>query len=100
MLYGIACRRAFSVQLLRSQYIRIEATVEAFTALQRGLDGERRAMERIWKERETQIDRVLANAGMYGEVRGILGTTVPPVAALELEAVAGNRCEGEIFAIC
>ena len=30
---------------------RIEATVEAFTALQRGLDGERRAMERIWKER-------------------------------------------------
>jgi hypothetical protein len=45
---------------------RIEATVEAFTALQRGLDGERRSMERIWKE-------VLANtAGMYGEVRGIL----------------------------
>jgi hypothetical protein len=37
---------------------RIEATVEAFTALQRGLDGERRAMERIWKKREKQIDRV------------------------------------------
>jgi hypothetical protein len=70
---------------------RIEATVEAFTALQRGLDGERRAMERIWKEREKQIDRVLANtAGMYGEVRGILGTTVPPVPALELDAVAGR----------
>jgi hypothetical protein len=70
---------------------RIEATVEAFTALQRGLDGERRAMERIWKEREKQIDRVLANtAGMYGEVRGILGTSVPPVPALELDAVAGR----------
>jgi hypothetical protein len=70
---------------------RIEATVEAFTALQRGLDGERRAMERIWKEREKQIDRVLANtAGMYGEVRGILGHSVPPVAALELDAVAGR----------
>ncbi len=68
---------------------RIEATVEAFTALQRGLDGERRAMERIWKEREKQIDRVLANtAGMYGEVRGILGTSVPPVPALELDAAA------------
>ena len=38
---------------------RIEVTVEAFTALQRGLDGERRAMERIWKEREKQIERVL-----------------------------------------
>ena len=68
---------------------RIEATVEAFTALQRGLDGERRAMERIWKEREKQIERVLANtAGMYGEVRGILGSTLLPVPALELVAVA------------
>jgi Uncharacterized protein conserved in bacteria (DUF2130) len=65
---------------------RIEATVEAFTALRRGLDGERRAMERIWKEREKQIDRVLANtAGMYGEVRGILGASEPPVPALELD---------------
>lgn len=70
---------------------RIEATVEAFTALQRGLDGERRAMERIWKEREKQIDRVLANtAGMYGEVRGILGATLPAVPALELDAIAGQ----------
>ncbi|MBV8090706.1 MAG: DUF2130 domain-containing protein [Alphaproteobacteria bacterium] len=70
---------------------RIEATVEAFTALQRGLDGERRAMERIWKEREKQIDRVLANTvGMYGEVRGILGSTLPPVPALELDTIAGQ----------
>jgi hypothetical protein len=36
-------------------------------------------MERIWNERGKQIDRVLANtAGMYGEVRGIVGSTVPP----------------------
>ena len=70
---------------------RIEATAEAFTALQRGLDGERGAMERIWKEREKQIDRVLANtAGKYGEVRGILGHSVPPVPALELDVVAGR----------
>jgi hypothetical protein len=70
---------------------RIEAMVEAFTALQRGLDGERRAMERIWKEREKQIERVLANtAGMYGEVRGIVGSSVPSVPALELDAIAGR----------
>jgi hypothetical protein len=50
---------------------RIEATVEAFTARQRGLDGECWAMQRIWREREKQIERVLANTGgMYGEVRG------------------------------
>ena len=69
---------------------RIEATVEAFTALQSGLNRERVAMERIWKEREKQIERVLANtAGMYGEVRGIVGSSLPGVPALELEAVAG-----------
>jgi hypothetical protein len=73
---------------------RIEATVEAFTALQTGLNRERTAMERIWKEREKQIERVLANtAGMYGEVRGIVGSSLPVVPALELEAVAG-RLEG------
>jgi hypothetical protein len=64
---------------------RIEAMVEAFTALQSELKRERRAMERIWSEREKQIERVITNtAGMYGEVRGILGSTVPPVPALRL----------------
>jgi hypothetical protein len=38
-----------------------------------------------------QIDRVLANtAGMYGEVRGIVGSTVPPVPALELDGMTGR----------
>jgi hypothetical protein len=69
---------------------RIEATVEAFTALQSGLCRERTAMERIWKEREKQIERVLANTvGLYGEVRGILGSSLAPVPALELETAAG-----------
>jgi hypothetical protein len=69
---------------------RIEAMVEAFAALQSGLNRERTAMERIWKEREKQIERVLANtAGLYGEVRGIIGSSVPPLPALELGAVAG-----------
>ena len=47
-------------------------------------------MERLWKEREKQIERVLANtAGMYGEVRGLVGSSLPAVSALELEAAAG-----------
>jgi hypothetical protein len=73
---------------------RIAAMVEAFTALQSGLHREQAAMERIWKERAKQIERVLLNtAGMYGEVRGMLGASVPPIPALELEAAAG-RIEG------
>jgi hypothetical protein len=48
----------------------------------------------IRKERERQIDRVLANtAGMDGEVGGIVGSTMPPIPALELDTIAG-RVEG------
>ena len=69
---------------------RIEATVEAFVALQAGLGRERTAMERIWKEREKQIERVLANtAGLYGEVRGLVGASLPALPALELAPIAG-----------
>jgi hypothetical protein len=69
---------------------RVQAIVEAFTALQSQLGRERIAMEKIWKEREKQIDRVLANtAKMYGEMRGIVGSSLPAVPALELEPIAG-----------
>src|SRR5262249_18340078 len=67
---------------------RVEAIVEAFTTLQSELARERVAMERIWKQREKQIDRALTStAGMYGELRGIVGATVPDVPALELESI-------------
>jgi hypothetical protein len=73
---------------------RIEATVEAFTALRNGLTRERNAMERIWNEREKQIERVLVNtAAMYGETHGILRQSVPPVPALELDRAVGQRDE-------
>lgn len=69
---------------------RIMATVEAFAALQAGLNRERMAMERLWKEREKQIERVLANtAGLYGEMRGLVGASLPALPALELAPIAG-----------
>ncbi|HXF47492.1 MAG TPA: DUF2130 domain-containing protein [Burkholderiaceae bacterium] len=65
---------------------RVEAIVEAFAAMKSELDRERRAMERIWKEREKQLERVLAaTAGMYGELRGTIGQSMPTIAALELD---------------
>lgn len=65
---------------------KIQGIVEAFTALQDQLNRERRAMEKQWKEREKQIERVVLNTvGMYGEMRGIVGTSLPQIPALELE---------------
>ena len=68
---------------------RVQGIVEAFTELQDQTNRERRAMERIWKEREKQIERVVTNtAGMYGEMRGLIGQTMPGIAGLELDPIA------------
>jgi hypothetical protein len=65
---------------------KVEAIVEAFTALREQLDRERRAMEKLWKEREKQLDRIIVStAGMYGELRGTIGQALAPIASLELD---------------
>jgi hypothetical protein len=65
---------------------RVEGIVEAFTSLQDQLQRERRAMEKNWKEREKQIERVIKNTvGLYGDMQGIIGGQIPTIEALELE---------------
>ncbi len=65
--------------------MRIEAIVEGFTQMKAGLESEKRAMLKIWKEREKQIEKVVINTiEMYGSVKGIAGNAVQSVAALEL----------------
>lgn len=66
---------------------KVQGIVEGFTALQDQLARERRAMEKLWKEREKQIERVIdSTVGMYGEMSGILGASMPEIPALTLEA--------------
>ncbi len=68
---------------------RVEGIVEAFTSLQDQLQRERRAMEKNWKEREKQIERVIKNTvGLYGDMQGIIGGQIPIIEALELEPKA------------
>lgn len=65
---------------------KIEGIVDAFTAMQEQVARERRAMEKQWKEREKQIERVVRNTvGLYGEMQGIFGGQIPAIEALELE---------------
>lgn len=65
--------------------MQVEAIVEGFTAMKQALDSEKRSMQRIWKEREKQIEKVISNTiDMYGSIRGIAGSAVQPVQALEL----------------
>lgn len=77
LLYSYLTSNEFKMQ--------IEAIVEGFVSMQSGLESEKRAMNRIWKEREKQILKVLDNTtALYGSVKGIAGNAVAHISSLEL----------------
>ena len=62
----------------------IEAIVEGFLSMKNSITRERMQMEKIWKEREKQLDKVLINtSGMYGSIKGIAGASVGNIPLLE-----------------
>ena len=62
----------------------IEAVVEGFLALKDGITREKIQMEKIWKEREKQLDKVLLNTTQfYGSIKGIAGNAVGDLKLLE-----------------
>lgn len=64
---------------------RVEAIVEAAISEKRVLDQEKRAFTKIWAAREKQIEKIEANMiGMYGDMQGIAGQTLPEIKNLEL----------------
>jgi hypothetical protein len=65
---------------------RIAGMVEPLVQMQTGLNGERRAMARIWSAREKQIEAaILCMHGMYGDLQGIVGsTTLPTLEQMDL----------------
>lgn len=86
MLYGYLSGTEFKQ--------RVEAIVESFVAMKDDLDREKRAMETTWSKREKQIQKVIHNvAGMYGDMQGIIGATLPKIEYLELPAPSGETQE-------
>jgi hypothetical protein len=64
---------------------RINFIVEKFTDMQSDLDRERKTMVRIWAKREEQLKSVLdSSAGLYGDLQGIAGRTLPEIESLGL----------------
>jgi hypothetical protein len=62
----------------------VEAIAEGFIALRNGITKERMQMEKIWKEREKQLEKVLiSTSGMYGSVKGIAGASVTDIPLLD-----------------
>jgi len=70
----------------------IEAIVEGFTELQMGIQREKNAMTKIWKEREKQLEKVLLNTtNFYGSVKGIAGNSISDIKLLELGGEEDER---------
>ena len=66
--------------------LQVEAIVEGFTQMKTDLEKEKRSIQGHWKKREKQIDKVLLSTGdMYNCFKGIAGSSVQSVAALEFE---------------
>ena len=62
----------------------VEAIVEGFMSMKQGIMKERIQMEKIWKEREKQLEKVLiSTSGMYGSVKGIAGASIADIPLLD-----------------
>lgn len=67
---------------------RVQALTESFHAMKEDLDRERKLLQKQWAKREAQIERVLqATVGLYGDVQGIAGKSMPEVEGLDLPAL-------------
>ena len=77
LLYNFLTGNTFRLQ--------IEAIVEGFTQMQTDLDSEKRAMQRIWKMREKQLEKVITNTiDMHGSIKGIAGNAIQEIKLLDM----------------
>ena len=66
-------------------HMQIEAIVEGFTQMKIDLDSEKRSMQKSWKMREKQIEKVIDNTiDMYGSIKGIAGSAVQDIKQLDM----------------
>lgn len=62
----------------------IETIVEGFLSMKQSISKERVQMEKLWKEREKQLEKVLiSTSGLYGSIKGIAGASIGEIPILE-----------------
>lgn len=62
----------------------IETIVESFLSMKNSISRERIQMEKLWKEREKQLEKVLlSTSGLYGSIKGIAGASIGDIPLLE-----------------
>ena len=78
---------------------RVSAIVGAFKAMKEDLEEEKRVTNKRWAKREKQLDNVTKNtSGMYGDLEGLIGTSLKPIALLEFTE-AGSPEVGTVLSL-
>jgi hypothetical protein len=76
---------------------RVEAVVETFITMKQDLDKEKRAATSRWSKQEKHIERAItAIAGMHGDLRGLIGSSMQPIPALESGEEEEITTEGRV----
>lgn len=71
---------------------KVEGIAEAFLTMQRDLESEKRSLRRLWAKREKQLERAVVNtAGLYGDLGGIIGASLPRIPCLELPGITADE---------
>lgn len=71
---------------------KVRMMLEAFEAMRTDLEAEKRAMQKIWSKRQTQIERVtFSMTSVVGELQGIAHEALPQLENIETLEVIGNE---------
>jgi len=75
---------------------RVRSMLEGFVAMRSDLDSEKRAMQRIWAKRQTQIERVTGSmVSVVGELQAIAQDQLPQLdCVMELDAIGVDDLDG------
>lgn len=67
---------------------RVEAIIEAFTNMQEEIEKEKRYFSNKWARDEKNIRMVIDSTyGMHGDLKGIIGSTLPQIQGIEIDVV-------------
>lgn len=77
-------------------YNRVSGIAEAFMTMRQDLEAEKRAYQRYWAKREKQLERVVVStSGLYGDLQGIIGSTLPEIKGMSFDALgAADASDG------
>ena len=73
---------------------RIAAIVEAYMGMHKDLESEKLALSRLWAKRQKQLNSLMTQtAGVYGDVQGIVGKSMPEVEGLSIPLIEAGTVE-------